>query len=162
MILRQLKILLVVSVAIWGLVGAFGNITHWSGTMESVGAATSMATFEGGAESWKATTNPVVITIGALFIMLSKVLAGLLCLVGAWRMWGARKGEAAAFASAKKLALAGCAVAVFMLFFGFIVIAESWYELWRSDVLRGPVLDSAFRYGGMIALISLFIAMRDE
>ena len=49
-----------------------------------------------------------------------------------------------------------------MLFTGFIVIAESWFELWRSDVMRGPVLDSAFRYGGMIALIAVFVAVKEE
>ncbi|MFT6056479.1 MAG: hypothetical protein ACJAS2_000754 [Pseudohongiellaceae bacterium] len=28
-----------------------------------------------------------------------------------------------------------------MLFGGFIVIAEGWFELWRSEFLRGPSLD---------------------
>ena len=112
-------------------------------------------------DSWKATTNPVVITIGALFIVLSKIVAGVLCLIGAWRMWGARAGEAAVYTRAKNMALAGCAVAVFMLFFGFIVIGESWFELYRSESLRGPVLESAYRYGGMIALIALFVGSRE-
>ncbi len=160
--LRITKIFLVSSVALWGLVGAFGNVSDWGSTMGAVGAATSMATFDGGAESWKATSNPAVIWLGALFIMLSKTAAGLLCMTGASRMWAARKGDAASFAKAKELALAGCAVAVFMLFTGFIVIAESWFELWRSDVMRGPVLASAFRYGGMISLIALFVAARDD
>jgi predicted small integral membrane protein len=160
--LRILKILLVLSVALWGLIGAFGNLSDWSGTLDAVKAATSMSTFEGGADNWRATTNPVVILIGALFIMLSKTIAGLLCLMGAWRMWHARAADAVIFAKSKTLALAGCAVAIFMLFTGFIVIAESWFELWRSDALRGPVLDSAFRYGGMISLIALFVATRDD
>lgn len=160
--LRILKIFLVLSVALWGLIAAFGNLTDWGGTMDAVGAATSMSTFEGGSDNWRATSNPVVIWMGALFIMLSKVIAGFLCLIGAWRMWSARKGDANAFSEAKTLALAGCAVAIFMLFTGFIVIAESWFELWRSDVLRGPVLDSAFRYAGMISLIALFVGAKDD
>nr|MDA3933179.1 DUF2165 family protein [Gammaproteobacteria bacterium] len=61
-----------------------------------------------------------------------------------------------------EIALTGCMIAVIMLFGGFIVIAESWFELWRSDVMRGPVLESAFRYGGMIMLIALFVATKDE
>jgi predicted small integral membrane protein len=160
--LRSIKILLVLSVALWGLLGAFGNVADWNGTTGAVAAVTSMSTFEGGADSWQATTNPAVIIAGALFIMLSKTIAGLLCLAGAWRMWVARAGNAAAFTKAKTLALTGCAVAIFMLFSGFIVIAEGWFELWRSDVMRGPVLSSAFRYGGMIALIALFIGARDD
>ena len=77
-------------------------------------------------------------------------------------MWAARGGDVAVFAQSKHIALAGCAVAVFMLFSGFIVIAESWFELWRSDVMRGPVLASAYRYAGMIALIAIFVASKED
>ena len=160
--LQKTKIVLVVTVALWGLVGAHGNLTNWGETMGAVSAVTSMATFEGGAESWKATTNPAVIWLGALFIMLSKLAAGVLCSIGAWRMWQAQGGDAAGSATAKEFALAGCAVAVIMLFGSFIVIAESWFELWRSDTLRGPVLESAFRYGGFIALIALFVGAKED
>jgi len=160
--LRKAKTLLVVTVALWGFVGAFKNFTDWGGTMAAVSAVTSMVTIEAGATSWQATSNPAVIWLGALFIALSKVAVGVLCTIAALKMWQARASDAAAFAAAKQFALAGCATAVIMLFGGFIVIAESWFELWRSDVMRGPVLESAFRYGGMIALIGLFVATKDE
>jgi len=160
--LRIMKILLILSVALWGLLGTFGNLHDWSGTMGGVEATTSMSTFEGGADDWRATSNPVIIIAGALFILISKALAGVLCLVGAWRMWTARTSDAATFAKAKTYALTGCAVAVFMLFAGFIVIAESWFGLWQSKELHDPVLASAFRYGGMIALIALFVGARDD
>lgn len=48
------------------------------------------------------------------------------------------------------------------LFGGFVVIAESWFELWRSEAMRGPVLESAFRYCGLIALIAVFVATNDN
>jgi len=160
--LRIVKILLVLAVALWGIVGAYGNLTDWSGTTGAVKAVTSMSAFDGGADKWQATSNPVIVYAGALFIMLSKIFAGFLCLVGARRMWDARAGDAADFAKAKTLALTGCGVAVFMLFTGFIVIAEGWYALWNSDAMRGPVLGSAYRYAGMIALIAIFVGMRDD
>ncbi len=160
--LRTTKILLVLSVSLWGFVGAFHNVLDWGGTTAAVGATTSMATFDGGAESWQATTNSAVIWIGAIFITLSKLAAAVMCMVGAFRMVQLRGSDPVTFAAAKEFALAGCAVAVIMLFGGFIVIAESWFELWRSDVMRGPVLQSAFRYGGMITLIALFVGMKDD
>ena len=160
--LRIMKILLILTVVLWGGVGAYQNLIDWNGTIGAVAAATSMSTIEEGAESWQATSNPIVIWIGALLIMLSKVAASVLCLIGAQRMWKARGSDAATFAKAKELALAGCAIAVIMLFAGFIVIAESWFELWRSEAMRGPVLESAFRYGGMIALIAIFVGIRDD
>ena len=162
MLVRDIKILLILSVVLWGIVGAYGNIAKWDETLSAVGAATSMATFEGGADSWKATSSPIVIWLGALFVMLSKVVAAGLCAIGVQKMFAARAGTAEAFAKAKTYALAGCGVAVFMLFTGFIVIAESWFELWRSDVMRGPVLDSAYRYAGMIGLIAIFVSLREE
>ncbi len=160
--LRIMKIILVLSVAAWGLLGAFGNLADWSGTIRAVASVTSMSTFEGGADHWRATINPVVIFTGALFILLSKAITGVLCLMGARRMWAARNGDAADFAKAKTLALTGCAVAVFMLFVGFSVIAEGWFELWQSDDMHAPVLAPAFRYAGMIALIALFVGARDD
>ena len=160
--LRVAKTCLVLIVASWGFVSAIHNFIDWQGTMSAVVAATSMATFEGGAESWQSTSNSFVIWIGALFIVGSKIVSGSLCLMGARLMWRARNASAMEFQHSKELALTGCVVALAMLFAAFVVIAESWFELWRSDAMRGPVLDSAFRYSGMIALIALFVSTRDD
>jgi predicted small integral membrane protein len=159
--LRFMKIALVLSVAVWGILGARGNLIDLKGTIGAVGAVTSMATFPGGPSRWEATTNPAVILAGAAFIVLFKVATVFLCLAGAWRMWAHRKSDAETFGRAKALALAGCAVAVFSLFLGWIVIGESWFEFWRSNALR-PAADGAFRYGGFIALIALMVGARDS
>jgi len=152
---------MILTVALWGFVGAFHNLINWDGTIGAITAATSMATIDGGADSWQATSNPLVIWIGALFIVASKLAAGILCSIGGIRMWKAQKLDAETYNAAKEIALTGCGVAIIMLFGGFVVIAESWFELWRSDSMIGPVLGSAFRYGGMIALIALFVASKD-
>ena len=160
--LRQTKILLILAVAGWGLVGALLNVLQWDGTLSSVAAAASMSTFEGGAESWQATANPAVIWLGAIFVAGSKMAAAGFCLLGAYRMWRARAASAHTFRAAKQAALAGCGIAVFMLFTGFIVIAESFFEMWRSEVLRAISLESAFRYAGLIGLIALFVALPED
>ena len=159
---RVIKILLIVAVALWGFVGALHNIIDWSGTLGAVNAATSMSTFEGGAESWQATSRPVIVWLGALFIVCSKLTAAVLCSWGAFKMWQNRHALATDFTTAKEMALAGCGVAIFMLFTGFIVIAESWFGLWQSEVMREPVLDSAFRYAGLSALIALFVGNQES
>ncbi len=160
--LRILKILLVLSVAMFGLLGVIGNLTDWGGTTGALAATTSMSTFDGGVENWRATSSPALITAGALYIVSLKCVFALLCFLGAWNMWGARTSDAATFANAKTYALAGCAVALFMLFTGWIVIAETWFELWRSDALRDAALGAAFRYFAMIGIISLFVGMPDD
>lgn len=160
--LRYIKIMLVLTVAGFGFIGAFGNLADWEGTIGGVGAATSMATFEGGAESWRATDNPLLIGIAAVIIPLLKFGSGVLCLWGSVTMWQARSGAASVFDLAKQPALAGMGVAILLLFGGWIVLAETWFEMWRSDVLRDASLESAFRYIGSIGVIALFVALRDE
>ena len=79
--LRTTKILLILTVVLWGITGAFFNIIDWSGTTGAVAAVISMLTFDGGAESWQAMSSPTIIWIGALFIMLSKLSTSVMCLI---------------------------------------------------------------------------------
>lgn len=159
--LRTTKAIMILTVALWGGIGALHNLLDWNGTVGAVGAATSMSTIPAGAESWQATNSAFVIWIGALSIVASKIATASLCGIGAFRMWKAGYEDVEAYKAAKMLALTGCAIAMIMLFGGFVVIAESWFELWRSESMRGPVLQSAFRYGSMITLVGLFVASED-
>lgn len=158
--MRGLKIALIASVAAYCVLGALANLADWPRTLASVGGVLSMATVPGGATHWQATTNSAIVMAGACFIVLFKVIAGLTCIAGAWRMWRQRSAEAAAFARAKALALAGCGVAILGLFVAWVVIAEQVFDLWRSTVFAQSA-NTAFRYGGFIALIALFVNMRD-
>ncbi len=160
--IRTAKVGLIVVAALWGFVGALGNILDWDQALGSVAAVTSMTSFEGGSESWQAMTSPALSWLGALFIVSSKLATGILCAIGARRMWQSRDGDAANFALAKQFALTGCAVGAIMLFGGFLVIAESWFELWRTV---GPIrmaLTDAFRYAGLLMLIAIFVGQHDE
>jgi len=160
--IRTAKIGLIVVAALWGFVGALGNILDWDQALGAVAAVTSMSTFEGGADSWQAMTSPVLSWLGALFIVSGKLGTGVLCTIGARQMWRSRNGDATNFALAKQYALTGCAVGAIMLFGGFLVIGESWFELWRTE---GPIrmaLTDAFRYAGLLMLIAIFVGQRDE
>lgn len=159
--LMKAKTALIAFVAIWAFSSALQNTIDWQGTIGAVIATTSMTTIEGGDTSWKATSQPVITWTGALFILLSKVIAGALCALGALRMWKYHSKDIVAFNKAKNIAITGCLIAIIMLFGGFIVIAEGWFELWRSETLRAPVIESAFRYACMISLIALIVASPD-
>ena len=160
--LPKTKILLIITVAVWGFISAFQNMANWDGTISAVLLTTSMTTFDGGETSFQATYYPIIIWTGALFILFSKLATGILCSIGALRMWRAQSIDIASFESAKQIALTGCAISMLMLFGGFIVVAEGLFELWRSESMRGPVLESAFRYAGMITFIATFVASKDE
>ena len=159
---RLVKVGLMGAAALWAITSALYNITNWGETLTYVEAVTSMSLIEGGADSWKATSNPAIVWLGALFIFLSKVAAAVLCSIGTWRMWQARSGGAEAFAAAKQLGLAGCGIAVIMLFGGFIAIAENFFDLWRAADAGDAILSAAYRYGGVMALIGIFVGATDD
>jgi len=71
--IRTAKVGLIVVAALWGFVGALGNILDWDQALGSVAAVTSMSTFEGGADSWQAMTSPLLSWLGALFIVSGKL-----------------------------------------------------------------------------------------
>jgi len=158
---RIVKVGLMATAALWAICGALYNITNWTESLTYVEAVTSMTLFEGGAESWQATSNPLVIWLGVLFIFLSKVAAAGLCSLSAWRMWFSRNDNAA-FKAARQLGMAGCGIAVIMLFGGFIAIAENFFDLWRANEAGAAILGAAYRYGGVMALIAIMVGATDD
>ncbi|HEY5644946.1 MAG TPA: DUF2165 family protein [Pseudomonadales bacterium] len=158
---RMVKVGLMATAALWAICSGLYNVTNWSESLIYVEAVTSMSLFEGGADSWQATSNPVIVWLGILFIFLAKVAAAGLCSIATWRMWQARN-DTAAFASARKIGMAGCGIAVIMLFGGFIAIAENFFDLWRATDVGGAVLAGAYRYGGVMALIAIMVGATDD
>jgi len=158
---RIIKMILVAAVAAFGFLGGVFDLINWPSTVGSVTAVTSMSSWEGGAASWKAVSSTPLSWLGAVWIVGGYLTAAALCFVSVARMWSARNASGTEFVAAKALALAGCGVFAVMLFVGFTVVAEGWFELWRSNALGGLVLNTAYRYLGSILLIALFIAGKD-
>lgn len=68
--------------------------------------------------------------LGAVWIVGGYLTAGALCTIGVVHMWSARHASGAEFVAAKNLSLAGCGTLAIMLFGGFTLVAEAWFELW--------------------------------
>jgi predicted small integral membrane protein len=85
--------------------------------------------------------------------------AGLLILIGVWRLLLTRKAEAARFNAAKDVAIVGLTLAVGLYLFGFMAVGGEWFQMWRT----GPDLEqAAFRFIGCAALVLLFLGQRDD
>ena len=159
---RQLKILFAGIVAFWGLIGVMGNLASLGVAYDYVEMVTSMSgIFEEGraAPPWR-TTNPIVVSAGVALIVLGKLGALVFCSIGVFRMIKARNAGQHVFAAAKSWAVVGCGVAVAMLFGGFAVIGETMYLMWVNPDGEHAAA-GAWRYGGFIALIMIFIAQRE-
>lgn len=144
---RAVKIMLVFSVACWGLIGFMSNMLDYT---HGVGQVRHVLSMEGAADTpgveWRRVTVPAFATLGFAFIWASKLATGLLCLYASLRMLALRNADAAAFDAAKRPGIIGCGIAIVMLFLGFIVIAENFFEYWRVPVLGLVTHDFAFSY----------------
>lgn len=157
---RDVKIGLVLLIALWGLIGAAGNLAHWDLVLGQVSSVTAMPMLpEDAAPPWR-TQSPLVAWLGACLILGGKIAALMFCGWGAVAMARQRRAASDDFQHAKRWALVGAALAVAMLFGGFIVIAESLFVMFRHPS-AAPAGEAAFRYGGFIALIMIFVAQRD-
>lgn len=158
--IRYLKVLLVAMVALWGLIGFMGNLAELDVAYEAVYSVTTMPAFEAGEGPPWATDSPIVIWLGVAWIVLGKLVAVLFCGWGAIAMLRTIRADPVRFKEAKRWAVLGCGLALAVLFGGFIVIGEMFYLMFM-DPGSERAAAAAFRYGGFIALIMIFVA-QDE
>lgn len=160
MMVRYAKIVLVLAVAFYGLMGIF-NFLGWQGGLEMVRTVTSMAQVpEERIMPW-ATDNVVVVTLGLLFIAGSKISGGVLCAVGAWKMWSARGASADVFNGSKDFAVLGCAVLLVLFFGGFIYLGAQFFLGWQTELGQGSA-GWASQLGASVAFILLFLNQPDR
>lgn len=159
---RLVKVGLMATAAWWAISSGVYNVANLSESLTYIEAVTTMSLFEGGADSWQATSSPIIIWAGLLFIFGGKVAAAIMCSMGTWRMWKTRSADRDTFVEARQIGLAGCGIAVIMLFGGFIGIAENVFDLWRAADVGGSILDGAYRYGAVMALIAILVGATDD
>lgn len=158
--IRYLKILLVALVALWGLIGFMGNLAKLDVAYEAVQSVTTMPAFEAGEGPPWATDNPVVIWLGVALIVAGKAAPLLFCGWGAIAMLQTVRADPARFREAKRWAVLGCGLALALLFGGFVVIGEMFFLMFM-DPGSEQAAAAAFRYGGFIALIMIFVSQED-
>lgn len=157
---RYLKVLLVLLVALWGLIGVIGNLANLDFTYESVKSVTTMPHFDSGeGPPWK-TDNPIIVWLGVAVIVGGKLAAAVFCGWGVFLMLRTARAGGDAFRKARQWALLGCGLAVASLFGGFTVFGESAFLMFRDPGTEHAAA-AAFRYGGFIALIMIFIGQED-
>lgn len=160
MILRLIKILMLLIVGVFCLVGAVFNLTAMDGDLALVSLVVIGDGATGVAE-WQKIQAPWLVTMCWAVIPLSKTLAGLLCLTSVGKMWSARRSDSPAFQGAKHAGIAGCGVMLAMLFGVFILIAETWFQQWQTPLGAG-ILGAAQRYIVCIGVLVFFVYLPDD
>src|SRR5688572_17896867 len=105
MIVRISKAALTLTLAIFALLVGIDNIIDYETNFAFVRHVLSMdTTFPGNALLWRAITSEWVHHVAYAVIIASELTVGLLCAIGAWRLFAARALPAAQFSGAKQLA----------------------------------------------------------
>jgi len=161
MVIRTAKVLLVLMIGLFSLLVGLDNIVDYGTNYAFVQHVMSMDTvFPTSTLTWRAITSPAVHHIAYALIITAELLAGLLCILGARRLWLARAGAANRFNAAKDIAVAGLTLGFAIWFFGFLIIGGEWFQMWQSQTWNGQ--QAAFRFVGCIGLVLLFLAQKDD
>lgn len=161
MIIRVSKAVLTLTLAIFALLVGIDNIIDYATNFAFVRHVLSMdTTFPGNALLWRAITSEWAHHVAYAGIIASELAVGLVCAVGAWRLFAARSVPAVEFNAAKELGIAGLAAGFALFFFGFLVIGGEWFQMWQSQTWNGQ--EAAFRFAVSFGVVLIFVSQEDK
>lgn len=161
MLVRSAKVLLVLLIGIFSLLVGLDNIIDYGTNYAFVQHVMSMDTiFPNSTLTWRAITTPFLYHLGYAGIIAAELLAGVLCIVGARRLWRERLSPAQDFNAAKDIAVAGLVTGFALWFFGFMTVGGEWFQMWQSQTWNGQ--QAAFRFIACIGLVLIFVNQKDD
>jgi predicted small integral membrane protein len=159
--IRLSRILLVVVIALWVALVAFGNLTDYASNWLFVQHVLAMdSIFPDASIHYRAIHSPLLQHAAYALIIAVETLAAVLCGIGAWQMWRARRASAAVFHRARRMAVAGLSVGVLLWLGGFMAIGGEWFGMWMSTQWNG--LASAFRFVVVLLAALVYLGQRDD
>ena len=159
--MRLSKILLTATIALWLALVAFGNITDYGSNLAFVQHVLAMdSIFPDAGIHYRAIHAPLLQHGAYVLIIAIETLAAVLCGIGAWRLWRARRVPAASFHRAKRFVVAGLALGLLLWLGGFMAIGGEWFGMWMSTQWNG--LASAFRFVVVLLLALMWLGQRDD
>lgn len=161
MTVRLSKALLVLMAGLLVLMAGIDNILDYGTNFTAVQHVLAMDTvFPSTTSAWRAISSPVLQHAAYAVIIVIELLTGVLCILGAHRLWTVRAAPAQAFNAAKELAVAGLVCGIGLYLFGFLTIAAEWFEMWQSKDWNAQA--SAFRFMACLAFVLIFLNQRDD
>ncbi len=138
MTLRVAKMLLVFAVALFYAFVVFNNTTDYDSNYQFVRHVMMMdSTFPGNHGMWRAINTPALHTAFYVVIIAWEALAMLLCFGGGVKLAGTLRGTAAAFHSAKGVAIIGLTVGLLQWLVAFLSVGGEWFLMWQSKNWNG-------------------------
>lgn len=159
--LRIMKVIAAVLVALLGLLHLIGNLSNLQAAFGFVGAVTTGAEQPFYNMFGPPLASPVLQGIALSVILLCEFCVGLLGLAGAAKMLKNLTAPAAAFAAATVPAVMACALGMLLWLGIFIIIGEGYFIIWQMQAGAGPI-EGAMRYGTVCGLFMLFLLLAPD
>lgn len=160
MAIRYIKIVMILMTGMFGLTGATHNWIQMDSDLALVSQVVTGAGAVGVAD-WQKIESPWLVTLCWSVIPIAKVISGLLCVLCAKQMWSSRYDDMLAFQRSKQAGMAGCGVMLAMLFGVFILISETWFQQWQTELGAG-ILGAAQRYIVSVGVVAFFVNLSDD
>lgn len=158
---RLAKLAMVASLAAFGLLVAFNNLTDYRSNFLFVRHVLSMdTTFSGNALTWRAIHARWAWHGFYLLIILGEAATGMLFLMAAGAMLRALRADRAAFRRAARLVPLGTALGFLIWFFGFSVVGAEWFAMWQSRDWNGQ--QPAFRFFLTMLGVCIYVSLPED
>ena len=159
---RYVKVLLIVFVGLQALVWLGNNLINWSTALGAVEYVLSQENQSGYPNHLvPAISSSLIATIVLLSILFGEALAAIFCLLGAIRMWRARRESLEAFSASKRFAILGCAAAITVWFLLFGVLGGGLLMMGQAEGVSGA-LEGAFRFAAYSFLALIYLSIPEH
>ena len=159
--MRLSGVLLLTAIALWLALVAFGNITDYGSNWVFVQHVLAMDSISPDASiHYRAIHSPLLQHVAYVLIIATESVAALLCSIGVWRMWRARRAPASTFRRAKRFAIYGLTVGLTLWLGGFMALGGEWFGMWMSPKWNG--VPDAFRFFVTILMVLIYLILPDH
>ena len=158
---RYLKITFVAALGLMALLYVIHNIINLSQAYGAVGYVLGLEHNEVFANNLLPAISGSLVPVFAWIIFAFEIASGIVCLLGAWKLWQARGADAAGFEATKGTAKLGAGLAVIVWFGIFGVIGGAGYQMWQSEVGAGSLGD-AFKFSVWGLLVLIYLGQRES
>lgn len=153
--LRLAQTVLAALLAAYGLLVAGTNLCDYSVNFEFVRQVAGMNDTFSALKPLRSVHHPVLLHGIYACIIAAEAGSGLLCGIGAWRMWGARFAPDILFEGGKRPAVLGILLGLALWFGAFIVVGGEWFMMWQSKTwnAQSTAFSLAVFYGVALGIL---------
>lgn len=161
MVLRLSKALMVLAIAFFASLVAFGNITDYGSNFAFVHHVFLMDTiFPDATIKYRAIETEWMHHAGYIGIIILESLTALLCWIGGFKLLAARNDSAAIFNDKKNWAIAGLTLGFLTWQVAFMSVGGEWFGMWMSKQWNG--VPDAFRFFITIIAVLIYVVLPEK